>query len=45
MVVKFTPTVINFTLIGVRSLVGAFSLVGVSAEFGTWGGMMIFYCR
>ena len=30
--VKFTPTVVKFTL------VGACSLVGVSAEFGTLGG-------
>ena len=33
MVVKFTPTV----------AVGVCSLVGVSAEFGTLGGMLIGY--
>ena len=27
------------------TLVGAFSLVGVSAEFGTLGGMLISYSR
>ena len=37
MVVKFTPTVIKFTPIG------ACSLVGMSAEFGTLGGMLIGY--
>ena len=37
MVVKFTPTVDKFTLIGVCSL------VGMSAEFGTLGGMSIGY--
>ena len=37
MVVKFTPTVVKFTLIGVCSL------VGMSAEFGTLGGMLIGY--
>ena len=37
MVVKFTPTVVKFTLIG------ACSLVGVSAEVGTLGGMLIGY--
>ena len=37
MVVKFTPTVIKFTSIGVCSL------VGMSAEFGTLGGMLIGY--
>ena len=64
MIVKFTPTVVKFTPIGVCSFVGisagrnvdrlqwlsstlagALSLVGVSAEFGTWGGMLIGYCR
>ena len=39
MVVKFTPTVIKFTPIG------ACSLVGMSAEFGTLGGMLIGYSR
>ena len=37
MVVKFTPTVVKFTLIG------AFSLVDVSAKFGTLGRMLIGY--
>ena len=37
MVVKFTPTVIKFTP------TGACSLVGMSAEFGTLGGMLIGY--
>ena len=37
--VKFTPTVIKFTPIG------ACSLVGMSAEFGTLGGMLIGYSR
>ena len=35
MVVKFTPTVIKLTP------VGACSLVGMSAEFGTLGGMLM----
>ena len=35
MVVKFTPTVVKFTPIGV------YSLVGMSAEFGTLGRMLI----
>ena len=35
MVVKFTPTVVKFTPIG------ACSLVGMSDEFGTFGGMLI----
>ena len=39
MVVKFTPTVVKFMLIG------ACSLVGMSAEFGTLGGMLIGYSR
>ena len=39
MVVKFTSTVIKFTPIG------ACSLVGMSAEFGTLGGMLIGYSR
>ena len=39
MVIKFTPTVVKFTLIG------ACSLVGMSAEFGTLGGMLIGYSR
>ena len=39
MVVKFTPTVDKFTQIG------ACSLVGVSAEFGTLAGMLIGYGR
>ena len=39
MVIKFTPTVVKFTL------VGACSLIGVSAEFGTLGGMLIGYNR
>ena len=39
MVVKFTPTVIKFTANG------ASSLVGMSAEFGTLGGMLIGYSR
>ena len=39
MVVKFTPIVDKFTPIG------ACSLVGVSAEFGTLGGMLIGYSR
>ena len=37
MVVKFTPTVVKFTLIGVCSL------VGMLAEFCTLGGMSIGY--
>ena len=37
MVVKFTPTFIKFTPIGVCSF------VGMSAEFGTLGGMLISY--
>ena len=37
MVVKFTLTGVKFTLIG------ACSLVGMSAEFGTLGGMLIGY--
>ena len=37
MIVKFTPTVVKFTPIGVCSL------VGMSAEFGTLGGMLIGY--
>ena len=36
MVVKFTPTVVKFTPIGV-------CLVGLSAEFSTLGGMLIGY--
>ena len=39
MVVKVTPTVVKFTLIG------ACSLVGMSAEFGTVGGMLISFGR
>ena len=39
MVVKFIPTVVKFTLICV------FSLGGMSAEFGTLGGMLIGYSR
>ena len=39
MVGKFTPTVVKFTLIG------ACSLVGMLAEFGTLGGMLIGYSR
>ena len=39
MVVKFTPTVVKFTPFG------ACRLVGVSAEFGTLGGMLIGYSR
>ena len=39
MVIKFTPTVVKFTPID------AFSLVGMSAEFGTLGGMLIGYSR
>ena len=39
MVVKFTPTVFKFTLIG------ACTLVGMSAECGTLGGMLIGYSR
>ena len=39
MVVKFTSTVDKFTRIG------ACSLVGMSAEFGTLGGMLIVYSR
>ena len=35
MVVKFTPAVVKFTPVGVCSL------VGMSAEFGTLGGMLI----
>ena len=38
-VVKFTPTVVKFKPFG------AYSLVGVSAEFGTLGGMLIGYSR
>ena len=37
MVIKFTPTVVKFTPIGVCSLVGR------SAEFGTLGEMLIGY--
>ena len=36
MVVKFTPSVVKFTPIGV-------CLVGMSAEFSTLGGMLIGY--
>ena len=39
MIVKLTPIVVKFTPIGVCSF------VGMSAEFGTWGGMLIGYCR
>ena len=39
MVCKFTPTVVKFIPFG------ACSLVGVSAEFGTFGGMLISYSR
>ena len=39
MVIKFTPTLVKFTPIG------ACSLVGMSAEFGTWRGMLIGYSR
>ena len=39
MVVKFTPTVVKFTQIG------ACSLVGMSAEFGSLGGMLMGYSR
>ena len=39
MVVKFTPTVVKFTLIGVCSL------VRMLAEFGTLGGRLISYSR
>ena len=39
MVVKFTPTVVKFTPID------ACSLVGMSAELGTLGGMLIGYSR
>ena len=39
MVVKFTLTVVKFTP------VGACSLVSMSAEFGTLGGMLISYSR
>ena len=39
MVVKFTPTVLKFTP------VVACSLVGMSAEFSTLGGMLIGYSR
>ena len=39
MVVKFTPTIDTFTPIG------ACSLVGVSAEFTTLGGILIGYSR
>ena len=39
MIIKFTPTVDKFTPIG------ACSLVGMSAEFGTLGGMLIGYSR
>ena len=35
MVIKFTPTVVKFTPIG------ACSLVGMSAEFGTLGGYRV----
>ena len=37
MVVNFTPTVVKFTPFGVCSL------VGMLAEFGTLGGMLIGY--
>ena len=37
MVIKFTPTVVKFTPIG------ACSLVGMSDEFDTLGGMLIGY--
>ena len=39
MVVKFTTTVVKFIPFG------ACSLVGLSAEFGTLGGMLIGYSR
>ena len=39
MVIKFTPTVVKFTPIGLCSL------VGVSAEFSTLGVMLIGYGR
>ena len=39
MVVKFTPTVIKLTPVGVCSL------VGMSAEFSTLGQMLIGYSR
>ena len=39
MVIKFTPTLVKFRPIG------ACSLVGMSAEFGTLGGMLIGYSR
>ena len=39
MVVKFTPTVVKFTPIGVCSL------ASMSAEFGTLGRMLIGYSR
>ena len=35
----FTPTVVKFTPVGVCSL------VGMSVEFGTLGGMLIGYSR
>ena len=37
MVIKLTPVVVKFTPIG------ACSLAGMSAEFGTLGGMLIGY--
>ena len=39
MVIKFTPTVVKFIPFG------ACSLVGVSAEFGTLGGLLISFSR
>ena len=39
MVVKFTPTLVKFTPIG------ACSMVGMSTEFDTLGGMLIGYSR
>ena len=39
MVVKFTPTVVKFTPIA------ACSLVGMSAEFDSLGGMLMGYSR
>ena len=39
MAIKFIPTLVKFTPIG------ACSLVGMSAEFGILGGMLIGYSR
>ena len=46
MIVKFPPTVVKFTPTVFKFMpVGACSLVCVSAEFGTLGGMLFGYSR